>query len=150
MNIIDSFSGEYAFLSNFYCKPFTYSDRVWPTAEHAYQAAKTHVAREYENIAIASSPSKAKAYGRCCTLRPDWDDVKDKIMKSILRKKFSVPVLRDMLISTGDAMLVEGNNWGDTYWGICRGKGKNRLGIILMEVREEIGGEKTKERRKLL
>jgi len=56
----------------------------------------------------------------------------------LVRKKFEIPVLREALLDTGNAKLVEGNYWGDVEWGVCRGKGKNKLGKILMKVRKEI------------
>lgn len=67
--------------------------------------------------------------------RPDWNKVKKRIMANILDIKFSDPVLRQLLDDTGDAEIIEGNSWGDTYWGVCRGVGQNNLGKILMNIR---------------
>lgn len=139
--IIDSFSGEYAFLSNFYQKPFMW-DLVWvATAEHAYQMAKTLDITERDLIWLSPTPSLAKRYGRKCTLREDWEDTKDSVMKNVITVKFQDPELKEMLLATGDTELIEGNTWGDTYWGLCNGKGKNMLGKLLMELREEIRNE---------
>lgn len=69
--------------------------------------------------------------------REDWALVKRDIMLDILRLKFATPFMRDKLNATGERPLVEGNTWGDTYWGVCRGRGENHLGKILMQIRTE-------------
>ena len=69
-------------------------------------------------------------------MRSDWDHVKIAIMKEAVRLKFEYPTLRGMLLDTGDAELVEGNTWGDRFWGVCDGEGDNHLGKILMHTRE--------------
>lgn len=80
------------------------------------------------------------------SLRGDWEQVKVDLMRTFVRKKFENPFLRPMLLTTGDAELVEGNTWNDTFWGVCRGAGHNWLGKILMEVRDEIRLEDEGER----
>ena len=135
---IDRFRGEYAFLSNFHRKPFRWQGEVWRTSEAAFQAAKTLDDRERERIRLAPSPAAAKRLGRRADLRPDWEHVKDDVMHSVLLAKFAVPELRDALLATGDGELVEGNTWGDTYWGVCGGKGRNQLGRTLMRIRDDI------------
>ena len=135
---IDRFRGDHAFLSNFHRAPFRWQGNVWPTSEAAFQAAKTRDERMRERIRKAPSPATAKRLGRRADLRPDWEHVKDDVMHSILRAKFAVPELRDALLATGDAELVEGNTWGDTYWGVCAGKGRNQLGRTLLRIRDEI------------
>lgn len=72
-------------------------------------------------------------------MRPNWDEMKIGFMASILAAKFSDPELRLMLLQTWGCELVEGNTWGDTFWGVCNGKGKNNLGKILMELRDMWG-----------
>ncbi len=91
-------------------------------------------------IAQAPSPSKAKRLGRGVSLRPNWENIKLQVMKDIVRAKFTQNTdLRIMLVQgTGDAELIESNDWGDEFWGVCDGKGENHLGKILMEVREEL------------
>ena len=77
-------------------------------------------------------------------LRPDWEDVKVQVMEDIVRAKFTQnPYLGDWLFNTGDSELIEGNNWGDTTWGvdIKTKKGKNLLGKILMKIRDELKGK---------
>lgn len=61
-------------------------------------------------------------------------------MEQILRVKFSDPTLRKLLLDTGNAKLIEGNTWNDTFWGVCRGKGQNNLGLILQKLRAEFQG----------
>ena len=71
-------------------------------------------------------------------MRSDWLDVRLRLMKELVRRKFENPELRSLLLSTGTTVLVEGNQWGDTFWGVCKGVGENHLGLILMEIREEL------------
>lgn len=137
--MIDSFRGRYGFLSNFYrhARPIRLLDgSECFTVEHAFQAMKTHDPGERRRIVAAKTPGKAKALGRRATLRPDWDREKLGIMREVLRLKFqNNPELKDKLLETGDAELIEGNTWGDTFWGVCRGRGENHLGKLLMELR---------------
>jgi len=146
---ITSFKGEYGFLSNFHPHPLTIDGISFPTAEHAFQAAKTHDPAVKQAIADKDTPANAKRAGGKRTgslitgdlFREDWEEVKLSIMKRILRLKFSDPILRQALLATGDAPLVEGNAWNDTFWGVCRGRGQNNLGRLLQEVRSEIRGQ---------
>lgn len=134
------FVHEYGFLDTFYHRSFSWKERVWQTSEHAFQAMKTHNSYEYRRIAMAPSPGIAKARGRACTLRKDWDAIKDQIMLDVLRAKFSDPIMRDALLNTGDRHLEEGNFHGDTYWGTVQGEGRNQLGKTLMQLRDELKG----------
>ena len=139
---ITSFTGEHTFLSNFAPSPLTYLGiEDWPTVEHAYQAAKTLDVAEQRKIWVSPKPGNAKAMGRRVTLRPDWEDVKVDIMRELIRLKFTAPTLRLWLKNTGDAPLVEGNTWNDTFWGVCKGRGLNMLGILLMEERARLWPE---------
>lgn len=133
-----SFSREHQFLSNFYPSSILYEGLVYPTSEHAYQAAKSDNPNNKLTISNLGTPGKAKRFGKKVELRPDWDDVKLDEMKKILRIKFANVLLAHKLIGTGEEELIEGNLWGDTFWGICRGRGENNLGKILMEIRGEI------------
>ena len=135
---IDRFRGKHAFLSNFHGHPFEWRGRSYSTSEHAFQSAKARDERMRERIRAAASPAEAKRLGRRADLRLDWEHVKDDVMHSILKAKFAVPALRDALLATGDAELVEGNTWGDTYWGVCGGRGRNQLGRTLMRIRDDI------------
>lgn len=139
MNKIDKFSGEFRFLSNFYEAPFTWRGRVWPTSEHAFQAAKTENPKEQKQILKAKTPAEAKKLGRLVKLRKDWESVKIDTMREILNEKFSQnPDLKDELLDTEDAQLIEGNTWKDDFWGVYEGKGQNWLGILLMELRKKL------------
>lgn len=141
--MIRSFTGEYHFLSNFYPLPLEYGGITYPTAEHAFQAYKSLDIATRRLFADVTTPAQAKAMGRRVSLRPDWETVKDGVMFEILTEKFRDPWLADALVKTGDEVLVEGNSWGDTYWGVCNGQGKNRLGLYLMLVRSLISLERS-------
>lgn len=135
---IDEFRGPYWFLSNFY------KHDVNLTNEHLYQAMKTSDWRQQIVVLSASSPGEAKKLGRLVTLRPDWEEIKDDVMLELLRLKFSKGKKeRHWLQDTRDAELTEGNTWGDRYWGKVNGQGKNMLGKLLMQVRQEIRDGKT-------
>lgn len=140
--IISSFSGEYDFLSNFYLYPITYEGKPYPTVEHAYQASKTSFPTAREVIRLARTPGQAKRLGREVPLRSGWEDLKLTIMLILLRKKFRDHFLSQRLIATGDAILIEGNNWGDRFWGAelvdTDWVGENKLGELLMQVRREV------------
>ncbi len=138
MGPITSFDGAYGFLSNFYPCDVTMPDGItYPSVEHAFQAQKTEDVAARRGF-LDLTAGQAKRRGRLVHLRPDWDDVKDDVMLTALRLKFADPDLRAKLLITGDAELVEGNTWGDMYWGVCSGHGRNRLGQLLMQVRNEI------------
>lgn len=135
---IDSFRGKYRFLSNFFPALCNYEGIVYPTVEHGYQAAKSLDVTTRKVIAAALTAQEAKALGRNVALRPNWDDVKLTVMMDLLRLKFSNREVGNLLLMTGAEELVEGNWWGDTYWGVCRGVGENHLGKSLMAIRDEL------------
>ncbi|KKL95326.1 hypothetical protein LCGC14_1855750 [marine sediment metagenome] len=136
--VVDTFFGVFSFLSNFHPCETIYDDVAYPTVEHAYQAAKTLGNRTRVSIRKADTPSKAKRMGRKVRLRPKWEAIKVDIMREILWSKFANPELGDLLVATGDALLLEENSWGDRYWGVVDGDGLNVLGNLLMEIREEL------------
>lgn len=138
---ITRFREENFFLSNFYPVQIKMDGIVYPTLEHAYQAAKTLDKDERLTILYASTPGKAKRLGKELTLRKDWAVIKITVMERLLRQKFFKPELRKMLLATGDQEIIEGNDWGDTFWGISGGFGRNILGKLLMEIREEARDE---------
>lgn len=149
-NKIESFSGHHRFLSNFYACEILLDGEMYPSVEHAYQAAKTLDVDQRETIRRTAAASYAKRLGRRVTLRKDWEHVKLTIMLGLLRQKFQDERLRRLLLRTAPLTLIEGNNWNDTYWGVCDGKGDNHLGRLLMQVREEIArGLEDAERREL-
>ena len=141
--MINSFDGEYAFLSNFYFSPMVIDNVVYTTNEHFFQAMKSLNPKERQVIALAPTPGKAKRLGRKVSLRKDWEDIKEEVMLIGLRHKISNPDMRRKLHAAGNEELIEGTTWHDKYWGICNceacgGQGKNRLGKLLMQVREEL------------
>ena len=142
---ITEFKDEYRFLSNFYTSQVEYEGMTFPTVENAYQAAKTMelgIRRKF----MLCSPAQAKSGGRRVVLRDDWEFVKADIMLNLVNQKFQQKNLKEMLLETGDKILLEGNWWHDNYWGFCmcescRSKeivGQNVLGKILMAVRYEL------------
>ena len=135
---IDRFTGKYRFLSNFWPCAVKFEGVEYPSVEHAYQAAKTNGPSERAWILTAPSPGEAKKRGRKVTLRPDWDEsTRSLVMAYLLVQKFRSPDLAQKLLETGDAELVEGNTWGDTFWGVDlrTGAGENVLGKALAALR---------------
>lgn len=156
--LIDSFRGEYRFLSNFYPVPVTWRGRTAPSSEHHYMAAKALPSpdgpepligsEDAEAIYACATPGKAKRLGRQVVLRDGWDaEEKFAVMRSVLEAKFTDPTLREALLGTGEALLVEGNTWHDQCWGDCSCPthqavpGANHLGRTLMAVRSRLRGE---------
>lgn len=140
ISTIGSFRGKYYFLSNFFPAEVTYNGLTYQNNEAAFQAQKTYSKEERIEFTTLE-PRDAKRRGRRVRLRKDWEQVKDRIMEEIVRAKFSQnEELKEQLLATGDAQLVEGNRWNDRYWGvdIRSGVGENHLGKILMKVRSEL------------
>lgn len=115
---------------------------TYPSSETAFQAAKCLDMKDRKAF-IHLNGYQAKKKGRKVNLRPDWESVKIDIMHQILKQKFSNPSLKQKLLDTENAELIEGNTWGDTFWGvdISTGKGENHLGKLLMQVRDELRKE---------
>lgn len=138
---IRSFDGRNRWLSNFWPSVVTLDDVEYSTVEHAYQAAKTLNLAQREMIRTSLSPGIAKRYGRRVTMRHDWEQIKLSVMENLLRQKFQISTLQKWLASTGDIDLIEGNRWGDTFWGVDLRVnppvGENHLGKLLMKIRDE-------------
>lgn len=133
--IIDSFDKEYDFLSNFYVAPVDIYELKGVSSESVFQAMKSLDIKERNEIA-SCLPSRAKRLGRHVQIRKDWEEIKEDIMYDIVLAKFKQnPDLKQKLLDTGDAVLVEGNTWNDKFWGVCDGVGLNKLGEALMRVR---------------
>lgn len=145
-NMIKQFSDENRFLSNFWMVPITDPDDpslVYPSVEHYYQAQKTHSMDErmpFTDSALTSG--QAKKLGRKVTQRNGWDEMKEAVMEYGLRQKFAKrnSQLRVLLLETGDCYIQEGNMWKDVVWGVDlkSGEGENRLGKMLMQIRQEM------------
>lgn len=125
-------------LSNFSPYPINLKGRTWPTTEHYFQAQKFAGTEHEEAIRLAKSPMIAARMGRSREhpLRPDWEQVKEEVMREALHAKFSQhPSLVSLLLSTGDSVLIE-HTANDRYWADGGdGSGRNRLGQLLMELR---------------
>jgi hypothetical protein len=139
--MISRFRDDAFFLSNMFPWPVHLDGEQYFSVEHAFQAAKTLSASERRAIQQAKSGQEAKRLGRQVTLRPNWNDQKVEIMRGLLQEKFSHHGLRQRLLDTGSVPLVEGNTWGDKFWGCVSENGSlnglNRLGRILMDIRAE-------------
>ena len=145
--MINSFSNQYEFMSNFYNAPVTYDGLTYRNNEAAFQAQKLANKEERKKY-CTYSPSKAKLEGRNCELRKDWENIKYQVMYDIVKAKFELNKdLRQQLLATGTEELIEGNWWHDNCWGDCSCerckdiKGQNNLGKILMRIREEVRNE---------
>lgn len=155
--MINSFSGEYRFLSNFYpiihgseefrvtpvirdsTNSIEYNKTFFETVEAAYQAAKRP---ELCSVFAQLSPKDAKLLGRHVNMSPGFEFIKLELMEDLVRQKFTKSeYLKQKLLDTGTQELVEGNNWGDRFWGVD-GVGENHLGKILMKVRGELRDSK--------
>jgi len=141
-------SPEHRFLSNFFLVPggIILDGTRYPTVEHAYQAAKSLDPMHRFHIRKCGPSGTAKRMGspeymarEGYVLRHDWELVKLDLMRDFLRQKFRTGTrLAQLLTDTGDAQLVEGNTWGDRFWGVHFGRGENHLGRLLMERRGEL------------
>lgn len=137
--MIEGFFGKYRFLSNFHPAQVVFKQCVYPSVEHAYQAAKSADTAVRARFQDPNMPAKeARRLGREIKLVECWENVKIDVMLDLLRQKFRHPDLRQKLLDTGNEELIEGNWWGDTFWGVCNGKGQNWLGKLLMTVRSEL------------
>lgn len=137
MKKIDYFQGQYRWLSNFWYTKEGFN------VECYYQSYKTLDLKESEMIR-KMKPGDAKRYSYKVKLRPNWESIKVKVMKNLILYKFKTDDdLKNKLVETGTAELIEGNIWHDNFWGSCvcekcGNKGKNVLGKILMEVRDKL------------
>ncbi len=137
-NEINLFRDEFDFLSNMYDCKVIYNGIEFKNSESAFQAQKS-LDEEVRKSFSELSGKKSKYRGKRIELREDWEKVKVKIMYEVVKSKFENNIeLKNKLIGTGNRILIEGNSWNDRFWGVCRGKGHNYLGRILMKVREEL------------
>lgn len=142
--------GEYRFLSNFwpcYISDAMYEKLLYPTLQHAYEAAKVSDPLTKKLIRDCETPGKAKAYHEKnnTPMHPSWNTSKKlEVMEKLLMIKFDgkEPFLTRALLATGDHQLIEGNTWEDTFWGVYEGAGENHLGKLLMKVRKYLNAEK--------
>ena len=129
--------------SNFQPSPIVIGGTTWPTVEHYYQAMKTSDPADQRKIRKLDTPGKAKRAGRKVKMRPDWEKVKEGFMMTGLRAKYASPDFKKSLTTT-EGEIVEFNKWHDNEWGSCicvkcrHKEGKNKLGKLLMKLREEL------------
>lgn len=143
MEKITSFRGKNYFLSNFYPCKVEYNGYIFPSVEHAFQAAKCDRPTDVKLILNAKTPKVAKLLGKRVKIKIDWEAKKKDILFKLLLEKFKDGNLKAMLLNTNKLKLVEENSWHDKYWGICvcvkcKSTGANVLGELLMRVRNEI------------
>jgi ribA/ribD-fused uncharacterized protein len=138
LEAITEFQGEYRWLSNFWTCEVCIWGHTWTSVECAYQASKCFFPADMKKF-YRLSPVEAKRLGRKVNMRPDFNDVKLGLMTAAVRAKFNQNQdLKEKLLATGNAIIIEGNQWGDTYWGVCGNTGENHLGKIIMKIREEL------------
>lgn len=144
-NMILGFKENYGFLSNFYPCNVEYEGLLYPSVQHAYQAAKTFNLETRNKIKNLKNGFEAKNIGNSLQIRVDWQYVKADIMYELVKYKFSNDFeLLGQLLQTGNMKLIECNNWNDKYWGMTQNRntkeyvGYNVLGQILMKVRQWI------------
>jgi ribA/ribD-fused uncharacterized protein len=136
---IDEFRNANYFLSNDSPSPVVFERVRYPTVTHAFAAARTLNETDRRRIAGIESPAEAQREARKLEVRPDWGKVQDPIMLALVRQKFQTEREKSRLQGTGNATLIHGNTLGDQTWGKDRksGQGDNKLGNILMKVRDE-------------
>lgn len=138
LDMIDDFSGKWECLSNFYMSEFVVNNIRYSSVVHAMQSSKTTDEFYSTTIRNASTPWEAKRLGRIIQIREDWDFIRPSLLKQFVTAKFTDnPLLRGVLLSTGSEELVYKNRSGDTFEGVYKGMGQNRLGICLMQLRDE-------------
>ena len=156
--MIEKFEGRWRFLSNFHPCEIEHQGITYPSVEHYYVSMKCNSSQYFngnqytvddfrEIIAKTVSAAVVKKMGQQIKVRSDWDEKKLDFMNWAIREKFKQEDLKELLLSTEDLPIIEGNFWHDVFWGQCscdkcKGKGENHLGKILMKVRDEIKGVK--------
>lgn len=131
------FRNEYDFLSNFYNCKITYEGITYKNAEAAFQAQKED--NKTNRIVYSFVDGKtAKKWGRKTKLRKNWEEIKDNLMYEIVKEKFLQNDELKIKLKNIKKEIIEENYWNDTYWGVCNGIGKNKLGEILEKIKKEI------------
>lgn len=138
--MIDSFRGQYAWLSNMTPVKIIYDGIEYPSVEHAYMSAKSHNMEWKSRCADGQiSARQIKAESRGIFVIENWHDIKLDVMRECINQKFSQEPYKTQLEETGDLYIQEGNWWNDTFWGVVikTGIGENNLGKLIMEKRDE-------------
>lgn len=135
--MINEFQGEYRWLSNFVECDIEYNGFIYPSVENAYQAAKMKNKEDALKFLYLTS-GQAKRLAKTLPIRNDWGKLKIYYMREFLIQKFSQKPYRDLLMDTCGLDIIEGNRWGDKYWGVClkTNNGQNNLGKLIMGIRD--------------
>lgn len=138
--MIKEFQGKYRWLSNFWPVQIKYNNRLYSSVEHAYMSSKSHSSEWKDFCVLELDPRIVKKASNEVALRTDWEEVKENIMFELTQLKYQNTLLRKKLLKTADIHIQEGNNWNDIFWGvdIATKEGENKLGKIIMNVRNEI------------
>ena len=139
--MINTFRDKYDWLSNFYKVKIVIKGVEFNSVENAYMSMKSTDV-EWVKFCEEKSPVLVKKKSRSIDVRSDWDDIKLKAMDHCLKQKFNQEPFRTKLINTLDENIVEGNWWGDVFWGVNLkvdpNVGENHLGRLIMEIRKEL------------
>ena len=140
--MIKEFKDEYRWLSNFVPAKITLGKRTFASVEHAYQSEKSDDPDWKTYCTLETNPAVVKRQAKNVILRKNWDEMRDHIMIDCLIQKFSQEPYKQLLLDTKNEEIQEGNYWGDDYWGVNlkTGKGQNKLGKIIMRIRNDIKG----------
>lgn len=140
--MIKEFQGEYRWLSNFAKVEVYWDNKKFPSVENAYQAAKNDDIKWHE-LCQTQDEFFIKKASRGINIRPDWNIIKESVMFDLLNQKYNQEPYLTKLLDTNNLYIQEGNTWGDKFWGFClkTNKGENRLGKMIMEIRERKLGE---------
>ena len=141
--MILEFKDEYSWLSNFADVEVEWEGVKYKSVEHAYQSAKS-MDLEWKNYCASDvSSGKVKRGSREIEIREDWELIKVGVMKNLLKQKFSDDYYKNKLLATGNLYIIEGNRWGDIFWGVNlkTGEGRNILGLIIMDLRDSLKNE---------
>lgn len=135
--MINEFQGEYRWLSNFVECDIEYNGFIYPSVENAYQAAKMKYKEDSLKFLIVTS-GQAKRLAKTLPMRDDWGKLKIYYMREFLIQKFSQKPYKELLMNTCGLDIIEGNRWGDKYWGVClkTNNGQNNLGKLIMGIRD--------------
>jgi ribA/ribD-fused uncharacterized protein len=137
-DVVKGFFSAYRFLSNYHECKIRYEGFIYGSTEAAYQSSKSLDTLIREQFTLMK-PNESRSNGRKIQIRPDWDEVRLKVMEDVCRIKFTTNLyLKEMMLETGSRYLEETNHWGDTFFGVCNGVGENNLGKILMKIRSQL------------
>jgi len=138
--MIKEFKNEYRWLSNFARCGVELDGQMYKSVEHAYQSAKSDDPEWKEFCTVEINPAEVRKQSRNIQIRKDWDNIKEDIMLKCLKEKYDQEPYKQLLLDTKNEQIQEGNWWGDKYWGVDlkTGEGQNRLGKMIMQIRQEI------------